>query len=124
MTIARQLGLDPSTVSNFFMNARRRSIDKWREDPVDGDDDEDDQANEDPENDDDEDDEQEEEEDYEDEDSHKEILPSLRLTAGKAAAAAAVLAVNNGGGGVIHEMLDVHSISGPESLTGQTSLEL
>ena len=32
MTIARQLGLDPSTVSNFFMNARRRSVDKWRED--------------------------------------------------------------------------------------------
>jgi hypothetical protein len=32
ITIARQLGLDPSTVSNFFMNARRRSIDKWRED--------------------------------------------------------------------------------------------
>lgn len=36
VTIARQLGLDPSTVSNFFMNARRRSIDKWREDPVEG----------------------------------------------------------------------------------------
>lgn len=32
ITIARQLGLDSSTVSNFFMNARRRSIDKWRED--------------------------------------------------------------------------------------------
>lgn len=32
VTIARQLGLDASTVSNFFMNARRRSIDKWRED--------------------------------------------------------------------------------------------
>jgi len=32
VTIARQLGLDSSTVSNFFMNARRRSIDKWRED--------------------------------------------------------------------------------------------
>ena len=32
VTIARQLGLDPSTVSNFFMNARRRSVDKWRED--------------------------------------------------------------------------------------------
>lgn len=34
ITIARQLGLDPSTVSNFFMNARRRSIDKWREDDL------------------------------------------------------------------------------------------
>ena len=34
VTIARQLGLDPSTVSNFFMNARRRSVDKWREDDV------------------------------------------------------------------------------------------
>ena len=32
VTIARQLCLDPSTVSNFFMNARRRSIDKWKED--------------------------------------------------------------------------------------------
>ena len=32
VTIARQLGLDPSTVSNFFMNARRRSVDKWKED--------------------------------------------------------------------------------------------
>ena len=32
ITIARQLGLDSSTVSNFFMNARRRSLDKWRED--------------------------------------------------------------------------------------------
>ena len=31
VTIARQLGLDPSTVSNFFMNARRRSIDKWKD---------------------------------------------------------------------------------------------
>lgn len=36
MTIARQLCLDPSTVSNFFMNARRRSIDKWKEDPPHG----------------------------------------------------------------------------------------
>ena len=34
VTIARQLGLDPSTVSNFFMNARRRSVDKWREDDI------------------------------------------------------------------------------------------
>ena len=31
VTIARQLGLDPSTVSNFFMNARRRSVDKWKD---------------------------------------------------------------------------------------------
>ena len=35
MTIARQLGLDPSTVSNFFMNARRRSVDKWKDDKAD-----------------------------------------------------------------------------------------
>ena len=48
VTIARQLGLDPSTVSNFFMNARRRSIDKWREDPLP---DSADDANEDPEDD-------------------------------------------------------------------------
>ena len=34
MTIARQLGLDPSTVSNFFMNARRRSVDKWKDDSI------------------------------------------------------------------------------------------
>ena len=32
VTIARQLGLEPTTVGNFFMNARRRSHDKWRED--------------------------------------------------------------------------------------------
>ncbi|TRY70532.1 hypothetical protein TCAL_16350 [Tigriopus californicus] len=31
VTIARKLVLDPSTVSNFFMNARRRSVDKWRD---------------------------------------------------------------------------------------------
>ncbi|XP_019622716.1 PREDICTED: hepatocyte nuclear factor 6-like [Branchiostoma belcheri] len=30
--IAKQLGLDLSTVCNFFMNARRRSQDKWQED--------------------------------------------------------------------------------------------
>ena len=36
VTIARQLCLDPSTVSNFFMNARRRSIDKWKEDTPNG----------------------------------------------------------------------------------------
>ena len=35
MTIARQLGLEPTTVGNFFMNARRRSHDKWREGPDD-----------------------------------------------------------------------------------------
>jgi len=34
VTIARQLGLDPSTVSNFFMNARRRSVDKWKDDSI------------------------------------------------------------------------------------------
>ncbi|ESO02586.1 hypothetical protein HELRODRAFT_65724, partial [Helobdella robusta] len=28
-TIAEQLGLKPSTVANFFMNARRRSLDKY-----------------------------------------------------------------------------------------------
>lgn len=31
-TIAQQLNLEVSTVANFFMNARRRSSDKWRED--------------------------------------------------------------------------------------------
>ncbi|XP_018648110.1 putative one cut domain family member [Schistosoma mansoni] len=31
-TIAQQLGLQVSTVANFFMNARRRSLDKWQED--------------------------------------------------------------------------------------------
>lgn len=31
VTIARQLGLEPTTVGNFFMNARRRSLDKWKE---------------------------------------------------------------------------------------------
>uniref|UniRef100_A0A8C5HW24 One cut domain family member n=1 Tax=Gouania willdenowi TaxID=441366 RepID=A0A8C5HW24_GOUWI len=29
LTIAQQLGLELTTVSNFFMNARRRSLDKW-----------------------------------------------------------------------------------------------
>lgn len=29
VTISQQLGLELSTVSNFFMNARRRSLDKW-----------------------------------------------------------------------------------------------
>uniref|UniRef100_A0A146UJU3 One cut domain family member n=1 Tax=Fundulus heteroclitus TaxID=8078 RepID=A0A146UJU3_FUNHE len=31
VTIAQQLGLEVSTVSNFFMNARRRSTDKWQD---------------------------------------------------------------------------------------------
>jgi hypothetical protein len=31
-TIAEQLGLKVSTVANFFMNARRRSLDKYTED--------------------------------------------------------------------------------------------
>ena len=34
LTIADQLGLKASTVANFFMNARRRSTDKYREDNV------------------------------------------------------------------------------------------
>ena len=38
VTIARQLGLEPTTVGNFFMNARRRSMDKWREEVEDQDD--------------------------------------------------------------------------------------
>lgn len=33
-TIAEQLGLKVSTVANFFMNARRRSLDKYTEDPI------------------------------------------------------------------------------------------
>lgn len=36
VTIARQLGLEPSTVGNFFMNARRRSMDKWKDDNENG----------------------------------------------------------------------------------------
>lgn len=32
LTIAQQLGLELATVSNFFMNARRRSLDKWVDD--------------------------------------------------------------------------------------------
>uniref|UniRef100_G3PW33 One cut domain family member n=1 Tax=Gasterosteus aculeatus aculeatus TaxID=481459 RepID=G3PW33_GASAC len=32
ITIAQQLGLELTTVSNFFMNARRRSLDKWVDD--------------------------------------------------------------------------------------------
>ncbi|XP_065102632.1 one cut domain family member 2 [Paramisgurnus dabryanus] len=31
MTISQQLGLELSTVSNFFMNARRRCVDRWHE---------------------------------------------------------------------------------------------
>ncbi|EEB13201.1 homeobox protein onecut, putative [Pediculus humanus corporis] len=34
VTIARQLDLEPSSVVNFFMNARRRSIDKWKDDKM------------------------------------------------------------------------------------------
>ncbi|NWV96989.1 ONEC2 protein, partial [Machaerirhynchus nigripectus] len=32
MTISQQLGLELTTVSNFFMNARRRSLEKWQDD--------------------------------------------------------------------------------------------
>ncbi|XP_039606393.1 one cut domain family member 2 isoform X2 [Polypterus senegalus] len=32
ITISQQLGLELTTVSNFFMNARRRSLDKWMDD--------------------------------------------------------------------------------------------
>ncbi|KAL2088784.1 hypothetical protein ACEWY4_015683 [Coilia grayii] len=32
ITISQQLGLELATVSNFFMNARRRSLDKWQDD--------------------------------------------------------------------------------------------
>ncbi|KAJ8272398.1 hypothetical protein COCON_G00112570 [Conger conger] len=32
LTISQQLGLELTTVSNFFMNARRRSLDKWLDD--------------------------------------------------------------------------------------------
>ena len=46
VTIARQLGLEPTTVGNFFMNARRRSHDKWRDGPDDQNEDQDDDANE------------------------------------------------------------------------------
>ncbi|XP_051551495.1 hepatocyte nuclear factor 6-like [Myxocyprinus asiaticus] len=31
LTISQQLGLEHSTVSNFFMNARRRCVDRWHE---------------------------------------------------------------------------------------------
>ena len=36
VTIAQQLGLEVTTVSNFFMNARRRSMDKWKDQCADG----------------------------------------------------------------------------------------
>ncbi|NWJ11595.1 ONEC2 protein, partial [Crypturellus undulatus] len=32
VTISQQLGLELTTVSNFFMNARRRSLEKWQDD--------------------------------------------------------------------------------------------
>lgn len=32
ITISQQLGLELSTVSNFFMNARRRCVDRWHDD--------------------------------------------------------------------------------------------
>lgn len=35
ITISQQLGLELSTVGNFFMNARRRSQDKWLDDNAD-----------------------------------------------------------------------------------------
>uniref|UniRef100_A0A4W3HGC7 Homeobox domain-containing protein n=1 Tax=Callorhinchus milii TaxID=7868 RepID=A0A4W3HGC7_CALMI len=34
ITISQQLGLELSTVSNFFMNARRRSLDKWQDEAL------------------------------------------------------------------------------------------
>ncbi|XP_048340664.1 homeobox protein MOX-1-like [Sphaerodactylus townsendi] len=33
MTISQQLGLELNTVSNFFMNARRRCMHRWQEEP-------------------------------------------------------------------------------------------
>ena len=32
ITISQQLGLELNTVSNFFMNARRRCVDRWHDD--------------------------------------------------------------------------------------------
>lgn len=32
-TISQQLGLELNTVSNFFMNARRRCMNRWAEEP-------------------------------------------------------------------------------------------
>ena len=34
VTISQQLGLELNTVSNFFMNARRRSMDRWVDEPA------------------------------------------------------------------------------------------
>ncbi|CDQ99857.1 unnamed protein product [Oncorhynchus mykiss] len=31
ITISQQLGLELNTVSNFFMNARRRCVDRWHD---------------------------------------------------------------------------------------------
>lgn len=31
ITIAQQLALDVTTVANFFMNARRRGADRWKD---------------------------------------------------------------------------------------------
>ncbi|XP_041912818.1 one cut domain family member 2 [Alosa sapidissima] len=36
ITIAQQLGLEVSTVSNFFMNARRRCMDRWHDEHLGG----------------------------------------------------------------------------------------
>ncbi|KRY48362.1 Homeobox protein onecut [Trichinella britovi] len=36
VTIAQQLGLDVSTVANFFMNARRRGADRWKDNDSNG----------------------------------------------------------------------------------------
>lgn len=33
LTISQQLGLELNTVSNFFMNARRRCVNRWAEEP-------------------------------------------------------------------------------------------
>lgn len=33
VTISQQLGLELNTVSNFFMNARRRCMNRWAEEP-------------------------------------------------------------------------------------------
>ncbi|CAJ0601582.1 unnamed protein product, partial [Cylicocyclus nassatus] len=34
LTISQQLGLDPTTVANFFMNARRRGHDQRTDDDI------------------------------------------------------------------------------------------
>lgn len=33
LTISQQLGLELNTVSNFFMNARRRCVNRWADEP-------------------------------------------------------------------------------------------